>query len=62
MAWELVGFLALVSGALASAGVPIGAVCGFSRDHLFVARPFLPATLRTLERLFSGGDSEGAFG
>lgn len=38
MGWEVVGFLARVSSALAAAGVPIGAVCGYSRDHLFVAR------------------------
>ena len=37
MGWELVGFLALVTGRLAAAGVPLGAVCGFQRDHLFVA-------------------------
>ena len=36
MGWEVVGFLAAVTGALAEAGIPIGAVCGFSRDHLFV--------------------------
>lgn len=33
---DFVGFLALVSGALASAGVPILAVCGFTRDHVIV--------------------------
>jgi len=62
MAWELVGFLALVTGALARAGVPVGAVCGYSRDHLFVARRFLPATRKTLESLFSNGDSRGPLG
>src|SRR5690349_1565513 len=29
MNWEVVGFLALVTGALAGAGVSVGAVCGF---------------------------------
>lgn len=62
MAWELVGFLALVTGELARAGVPIGAVCGYSRDHLFVARRFLPATRKTLESLFPVGDSREALG
>jgi len=38
MNWDVVGFLALVTGQLAAAGVPIGAVCGFHRDHLFLAR------------------------
>ncbi|HWQ15753.1 MAG TPA: ACT domain-containing protein [Roseiflexaceae bacterium] len=33
---DLVGFLALLSGALAAAGVPLLAVSGFSRDHLIV--------------------------
>lgn len=36
MGWEVVGFLAHVTGALARAGIPLGAVCGSSRDHLFV--------------------------
>ena len=52
MEWELVGFLALVTGELAAAGVPLGAICGYSRDHLFVAERFLPATREVLERLF----------
>jgi hypothetical protein len=52
MGWEVVGFLALVSGELARAGIPIGAVCGFSRDHLFVARARLEATRAVLDRLF----------
>ena len=33
---DLVGFLALLSGALAEAGVPLLALCGFTRDHLLV--------------------------
>ena len=52
MAWELVGFLARVSAALAEGGVPIGAVCGFSRDHLFVASEHLPRAEAILARLF----------
>jgi hypothetical protein len=36
MSWEVVGFLGRVTSALAAAGVPLGAVCGFSRDHLFL--------------------------
>jgi hypothetical protein len=53
MAWEVVGFLARVTGALAAAGVPLGAVCGFSRDHLFVARKHLEPARSVLERMFS---------
>jgi hypothetical protein len=52
MSWEVVGFLARVTGALAAAGVPLGAVCGFSRDHLFIARKHLPTARGVLERLF----------
>jgi hypothetical protein len=54
MDWELVGFLALVTSRLAAAGVPLGAVCGYSRDHLFIARPHLPRTLEVLGQLFPG--------
>ena len=54
MGWEVVGFLALVCGRLAEAGVPLGAVCGFSRDHLFVHERH-EATLRAvLGELFPG--------
>jgi len=52
MGWELVGFLAHVTGSLAAAGVPLGAVCGFSRDHLFVHERFLDEALGVLETLF----------
>ena len=52
MAWELVGFLALVTGRLAEAGVPLGAVCGYSRDHLFVARAHLATAVDVLDALF----------
>ena len=52
MAWDLVGFLALVTGRLAAAGVPLGAVCGYSRDHLFVAEAHVEATLAVLAELF----------
>ena len=52
MGWELVGFLAKVSGALAEAGVPIGAVCSHRRDHVFVARARLDDARAALRRLF----------
>lgn len=48
MAWELVGFLAHITGALAAAGISIGAVCGFSRDHLFVPQGLGSEALRIL--------------
>lgn len=56
MGWEVVGFLARVTSALAAAGVPLGAVCGFSRDHLFVAETHLPRALETLRALFPESD------
>ncbi|MEW5959628.1 MAG: ACT domain-containing protein [Chloroflexota bacterium] len=37
MEWAVVGFLAAVTGLLAQAGIPLGAVCGYYRDHLFIA-------------------------
>lgn len=52
MDWELVGFLAVVCGHLAEAGVPLGAVCGYSRDHLFVAAKHLERARRALSALF----------
>ena len=52
MGWEVVGFLAHVTGALARKGVPIGAVCSFSRDHLFVSTKYREETLLVLRELF----------
>lgn len=57
MGWEVVGFLAHVTTALASAGVPLGAVCGYSRDHLFVAARHLEAAGRTLDALLGASPS-----
>lgn len=52
MAWDLVGFLAHVTAALAEAEVPVGAVCGYSRDHLFLAADAWPRARRALEERF----------
>ncbi len=57
MDWQLVGFLALVTGKLAEAGIPLGAICGFSRDHLFVAERFLAGARTVLESLFGPEDA-----
>lgn len=54
MGWEVVGFLARVTTALAAAGIPLGAVCGFSRDHLFVSEVHLDGTRAVLGELFPG--------
>lgn len=40
MAWDVVGFLASVTGLLAANGIPLGAVCGYYRDHLFIAEAY----------------------
>jgi len=60
MAWDVVGFLARVTGALAEAGVPLGAVCGFSRDHLFVAERYEAAARGVLAELFPEAGSARA--
>ena len=54
MAWDVVGILAAVSGALAGAGVPIGAVAAYGRDHLLVASEHLDRTVAALEPTFGG--------
>lgn len=53
MEWDVVGFLALVTSELAEAGVPVGAVCGFSRDHLFISESYLTESRRVLTQLFT---------
>jgi hypothetical protein len=40
MDWAVVGFLAAVTGLLARTGIPLGAVCGYYRDHLFIATEY----------------------
>jgi hypothetical protein len=40
MDWEVVGFLAGVTGLLARHNIPLGAVCGYYRDHLFIAQKY----------------------
>lgn len=52
MGWEVVGFLARVTGELAAAGVPIGAICGYSRDHLFLGESHLGTAREVLAGLF----------
>jgi hypothetical protein len=48
---DLVGFMAVVSAALAGAGVPLLAICAFTRDHLLIRENDLPraeAAIRSL--------------
>jgi uncharacterized protein len=46
--WDVVGFLAHVAGILAAAGVPVGALSAFSRDHLLIKQDDLGKALRVL--------------
>ena len=46
--WNVVGFLARVAGILAAAGIPVGALSAFSRDHLLIKQEQLGAALRVL--------------
>ena len=48
---ELVGFMAAISGALADAGVPLLAVCGYMKDHLLVQENYREAALGAIEAL-----------
>ena len=50
LGWDVVGFLAHVTRILAEAGVPVGALSAFSRDHLLVRQENLGAALRALGR------------
>jgi hypothetical protein len=52
--WNVVGFLARVTEILAAAGVSVGALSAFSRDHLLIKQDELAAALRAL-----GGHVEG---
>ena len=52
MEWQVVGFLAAVTGFLARAGVPLGAVCGYYRDHLFIATDYADQAEAVLRREF----------
>jgi len=45
---DLVGFLAVASRALADAGVPILAICGYSKDHILVREEHLERALAAL--------------
>jgi len=48
LSWDLVGFLAEIARLLASAGVPVGALSAFSRDHILIKQEYLPAALKAL--------------
>lgn len=46
--WSVVGFFAEISKILAEAGIAIGAISAFSRDHLLVKQADLPKALKAL--------------
>ncbi len=46
--WQVVGYLALVTDILARAGISVGALTAFSRDHLLIKQTDLAVALRAL--------------
>jgi hypothetical protein len=48
LAWNVVGFLARVTEILSSAGISVGALSSFSRDHLLIKQDDLGTALRVL--------------
>ena len=48
LAWNVVGFMAQVATILANAGVSIGPLSAFSRDHLLIKQDDLSAALKAL--------------
>ena len=48
LGWNVVGFLARITEILAEAGIPVGALSAFSRDHLLIKQEDLGTALRVL--------------
>ncbi len=48
LSWNTVGYLALVTSILAEAGIAVGALSAFSRDHLLIKQDDLAKALRVL--------------
>ena len=48
LGWNVVGYLARVTEILAQAGIPVGALSAFSRDHLLIKQDDLGTALRVL--------------
>ncbi|HEV2800341.1 MAG TPA: ACT domain-containing protein [Pyrinomonadaceae bacterium] len=46
--WNVTGFLARVTEILAAAGIPLGALTAFSRDHLLIKQDDLGRALKAL--------------
>jgi uncharacterized protein len=50
---DLKGFLAAITGALATAGVPLLAICGYTKDHVLVREEHLDAAMQAVAALVS---------
>ena len=48
LSWNVVGYLARVTEILATAGISVGALSSFSRDHLLIKQDQLGSALRVL--------------
>lgn len=48
LAWNVVGYLARITALLSSAGLSVGALSAFSRDHLLIKQDDLGTALRVL--------------
>lgn len=48
LAWNVVGYLARVTAILSQAGISVGALSAFSRDHLLIKQDDLAKALRAL--------------
>ena len=48
LSWNVVGYLAQVTNILAAAGLSVGALSSFSRDHLLIKQNDLGSALRVL--------------
>lgn len=46
--WNVVGYFALIAQILTGAGISIGALSAFSRDHLLIKQEDLPKALKAL--------------
>ena len=52
MGWEVVGFLALVTRCLAERGIPVCALCAYSRDYVLIAKRYESNARQALAQLF----------
>lgn len=48
LGWDTIGYLALITKILAEAGISVGALTAFSRDHLLIKQADLAAALKVL--------------